>query len=194
MENINVTNYTADVVKKKKKTGVIIGAAAAVLVGGSGVAYAAVPVVHNTVNMTVMSPEKYCIDVYENSIDKCFKEHDGQIQAGKKISGGSFTMTVEPDSDTMSLIESQLGQEIFDKLSISVDAKTGDSSVSGKLSLSADDKEVASANYFGFSESGKIYAQVPGLSEKYLYADCNDLMGDDFSQSYIKRMKKTDIY
>ena len=192
MDNLNVTNYSADVVTKKKKPGVIIGVAAAVLVGGSGVAYAAVPVVHNTVNMAVMSPEKYCIDVYENSIDKCFKEYDEKTEVGKKLSGGNFKFTFEPDSDSISLVESQLGNELFDKISISVDAKTNDSSVSGKVLLSADDKEVASANYLGFSESGKIYAQVPGLSEKYLYADCNELLGEDFSETYKNILKKAD--
>ncbi len=192
MEDLNVTNYTADVVKKKKKTGVIIGVAAAVLVGGSGVAYAAVPVVHNTVNMAVMSPEKYCESVYENSIDKCIKDYEPIIQAAEKITGGSMTMTVEPDSDTMSMVESYIGNEIFDKLSISIDGSRNDSSMSGALTLSADDKEVISANVLGFSESGKIYAQVPGLSDKYLYVDCNDTFGEDVGQLYKNNMKKVD--
>ncbi len=55
----NNSEIIANVVPKKKKTGVIAGAAAAVVLGGSGVAYAAVPAVHNTVNMAVMKPEKY---------------------------------------------------------------------------------------------------------------------------------------
>ena len=195
----NMQNYQSEVtgiVKKSKKPIAIIAAVTAVvLVGGCGVAYATVPVVQNTVKMAIMSPEKYCADVYDNCIDKLKEDTDKKY---KRISDGddsienisvSTTLNAELSGTVMSLVEDQLGYEIFDKLSLSADiySDMADSTGEIKLNIKADDNSVITANVIADLKEEMIYYQIPEMSDKYISTDLSGSIGDmDISEEGLR--------
>ena len=195
----NMQNYQSEVtgvVKKSKKPVAIIAAVTAVvLIGGCGVAYAAVPVVQNTVKMAIMSPEKYCADVYDNFIDEFKKDTDEKY---KSISGGndnienisvSTTVNAELSGTVMSLVEDQLGYEIFNKISLSADiySDMADSTGKIKLNIKADDNSVITANAITDLKEEMIYYQIPEMSDKYISTDLSGSIGDmDISEEGLR--------
>lgn len=195
----NMQNYQSEVtgvVKKSKKPVAIIAAVTAVvLIGGCGVAYAAVPVVQNTVKMAIMSPEKYCADVYDNFIDEFKKDTDEKY---KSISGGndnienisvSTTINAELSGTVMSLVEDQLGYEIFNKISLSADiySDMADSTGEIKLNLKADDDSVITANIIADLKNEMMYYQIPEMSDKYISTDLSGSIGDmDISEEGLR--------
>lgn len=176
MDNTNYQDVTANVIpKKKKKAGIIAGTSAAVVLGGSGIAYAAVPVVNNTVNMAIMSPQKYCTSVYQKNIDKMLKESNAEYKQATSYSGGTFEFSYAPDDDIMDMLESQLGgRELFDTITLGMNADTDNSNYKADVYLNTDKKKLVSANVTYMAEDGKMYFQIPELSKKSIELDLSD--------------------
>lgn len=177
MENSNFQDVTANVIpKKKKKAGIIAGTAAAVVLGGSGAAYAAVPAVNNTVNMAIMSPQKYCTSVYQKNFSKLLKESNAEYKQASAYTGGTVEFSYTPDDDIMNMLESQLGgKELFDKITLGVNADTDKSNYKADVYLNADKKKLVSANFTYMAEDGKMYFQVPELNKKSIELDLSEV-------------------
>jgi len=200
----NNQSEVAGIVKKSKKPAAIIAAVTAVvLVGGCGVAYATVPAVQNTVKMTIMSPEKYCADVYDNCIEKLKESTDKQY---KSISGGddklentsaSITLNAELSDSVMSVVEDELGYKIFDKISLSSDMYSDMDESTGeiKLNILADDDSVISANVITDLKEKMIYCQVPELNDKYISYDLSSAFEEmELSEDDIGSLSDISVY
>jgi len=184
MDNSNFQDVTASVIpKKKKKAGIIAGTAAAVVLGGSGAAYAAVPAVNNTVNMAVMSPQKYCTSVYQKNFSRMLKESNAEYKQASAYTGGTVELSFTPDDDIMDMLESQLGgKELFDTLTLGINADTDKSNYKADVYLNTDKNKLVSANVTYMAENGKVYFQVPELNKKSLELELSDAVGlSDFS-------------
>lgn len=175
----NYNEFQTSAVRRKKKTGVVIGAAAAVVVGGSGVAYAAVPAVQNTVNMTVMSPEKYCTKVYEDFFADMYESEKKTDADAKQADLKSITVDLGKYSDQL---KDAVGYDLFKTLTIECDTAVSAKKmseakmVSGKATLKADDRTVVSGEVIMDMENGVLYLTVPELSEKSISLDFGEYM------------------
>ncbi len=198
MDNTNYQDVTANVIpKKKKKAGIIAGTAAAVVLGGSGVAYAAVPAVNNTVNMAVMSPQKYCTSVYQKNISRMLKESNAEYKQASAYTGATVELSYTPDEGIMNVLESQLGgNELFDTLTLGINADTDRSNYKADIYLNADKKKVVSANATYMAEEGKMYFQIPELNKKSLELDLSEAA--EFSElsagSFAVKQPDADTY
>lgn len=184
--NESYNEIQTNVVRKKKKTGVVIGAVAAVVVGGSGAAYAAVPAVQNAVDMTVMSPEKYCAKVYGDCFEKAYKSEKKVDADASQLDFKRMTIDLGEYATQMS---SALGYDLFKTLTVEFDTavsskKMADAKmVSGKAILKADDRTVISGEVVMDIEKSIIYLTVPDLSEKSIKIDVS---------KYLEELEITD--
>lgn len=175
----NYNEFQTSAVRKKKKTGIVIGAAAAVVVGGSGVAYAAVPAVQNTVNMTVMSPDKYCTKVYEDFFADMYESEKKTDADAKQADLKSITVDLGKYSDQL---KDAVGYDVFRTLTIECDTAVSAKKmseakmVSGKATLKADDRSVVSGEVIIDIENSVLYLTVPELSEKSISLDLGEYM------------------
>lgn len=161
----------AKVEKQKKKTGVVIGTAAALLVGGGVTAYAAVPAVRNTVNLAVMSPEKYCESVYRNTVDETADILGNSVVSGKN--GVKLSARLSLDDNVLENMQQNLNSEFFKELKFDVEGNYYDTWTEALISVTADDKSVISLN--AFNHDNTAYIQIPQASEKYISYNTEDI-------------------
>ncbi len=177
----NYNEFQTNAIRKKKKTGVVIGAVAAVLVGGSGVAYAAVPAVQNTVNMTVMKPDKYCVKVYEECFDKMYKEAASTEGSANEINFKKLTVDVPELAD---LLAAELGYDVFNSLSLEVDTAISAKKLSASdlyqttAVIKADDREVVKLDVIVDVKNKMLYMNIPGLTDKICSIDLSEEIPD----------------
>lgn len=176
MDNYNYYNeYQMTAVRKGKKAPLIVGISAALLLGGSGAAYAAVPVVNNAVNKTIMSPEKYCRKVYSTALDDAVsKMKDVSNQSGNLYSSA---FSFEFSDELKDMINESLGSEICGKVSFECEtgySKSSSSVVECKGVLKADGNEALNADIIYDAENGVLYLTIPELSSKTLKIEASD--------------------
>lgn len=189
-------------VKKKHKALFAAAAAVVVLAGGSAAAYGFIPSVKNTVNMAVMSDDKYyhwvesenaedtagdISDIYKQIIDSAVKESEFQLKAdlnSEAISSliESFQNGAGASGDFASAIK------IPESISIDAASKIEDGNAAVTYALKADDNALATLN--GFIQDTILYYEIPELSKDYLSFNIDDVtslmqqLGEDSPANY----------
>ena len=174
-------------VKKKHKALFAAAAAVVVLAGGSAAAYGFIPSVKNTVNMAVMSDDKYyhwvesenaedtaedISEIYKQIIDSAANESEFQLKAdlnSEAISSliESFQNGAGASGDFASAIK------IPESISIDAASKIEEGNATVTYSLKADENALATVN--GFIKDTILYYEVPELSKDYLSFNIDDI-------------------
>lgn len=178
-------------VKKKGITAVIVTILIilAVLVGGSAAAYNFVPAVKNNVKMLLNDPEDYYAWVenenMEDTADDISKAYgnltaksESYMEIKANLESAAISALIEQNAG-VSLAES--GIKIPGEISIVSNSKMIDAVTSGSAKLTADGKDIVTANVY--LKDGKYYYQIPELSSSYIAIDIATLLETSAQQS-----------
>lgn len=167
--NNDYNEYQMTAVRKGKKAPLIAGITAALLLGGCGAAYAAVPAVNNAVNKTVMSPEKYCRNVYSKAFDDAASRmNDCFAEAGSLY---STAISFEFSDELKKKVNESLESEICGKITFECETgctKEKDAVAEYKGVLKADGEKAAEADLIYDSKNGVLYLTIPEFCSKTL--------------------------
>ncbi|MDE5917473.1 MAG: hypothetical protein K2G62_05035 [Oscillospiraceae bacterium] len=174
-------------VKKKHKALFAAVAAVVVLAGGSAAAYGFIPSVKNTVNMAVMSDDKYyhwvesenaedtaedISEIYQKIIDSAANESEFQLKAD--LNSEAISSLIESFQNGAGA-SGDFASDIKIPESISIDAasKIEEGNATVTYSLKADENALATLN--GFIKDTILYYEVPELSKDYLSFNIDDI-------------------
>ena len=161
----------ADVVSasaKKAGKGTVIATAAAVVIGGAGIAYAAVPAVRNTVRMAVMKPDDYCAYVYQNTVDR-FDDQAVKHAEASETNTSDVTLEIELADDSAASLQSIYGDGFCRKLTANGHVTAADGCTQSDFAVEADGRPVLDLDLAVGEEKG--FFKIGKLSDSYVEYD-----------------------
>ena len=188
--------------KGKMVAGITAGALA-VVAGGGAVAYASSDYVKNQVKLTVSSPENYFAWVNEKNTEDFAKQVSEQYRTAidemKSGQKSSVSLKYEVSDEVRNLLVDEIGddeQEVidiiknFNDVSISMNADSKDSIMSGNAFIEWNGEKLASCDMAVDSSAMDILFRIPELAEQWINVDMTDSYYiDEESENYQKYMK-----
>jgi len=197
----NLEDYSVVGAESAKKTSIpiIAGIGALVLVGACVLSYMFIPQVKNTVRLATLEPNEYLQTVIkDNCADlatSMTQQYDKNLQTYNMEDGLAYDYNLSVklsdqliDTLNQSMSESS-GEALPDNFPTKYDIKGNinakDSLSSINMELFANDTSLISASVVSDVENEKIYAQVPELSEGYIYVTPQEQSEeDDYSYDF----------
>lgn len=180
-------------VKKKKPIVLIIVIILAVLAAGSAAAYNFVPSVKNAVKMQLNDPEDYylwveeenmsdTIDAVSEAYGKMFKSQGMEMELKADLEKDAFNSLLSEMTDPSG---TGLPFTVPGNVSIKLSSGHDKNSASAVMTVSADDKTLATLDMLENFEDGAYYYKVPELSDGVIKMNLSDIMAEAMQSEQI---------
>lgn len=180
-------------VKKKKPIVLIIVIILAVLAAGSAAAYNFVPSVKNAVKMQLNDPEDYylwveeenmsdTIDAVSEAYGKMFKSQGMEMELKADLEKDAFNSLLSEMTDPSG---TGLPFTVPGNVSIKLSSGHDKNSASAVMTVSADDKTLATLDMLENFEDGAYYYKVPELSDGVIKMNLSDIMAEAMQDEQI---------
>lgn len=179
---------------KNKSIPIIAGIGALVLVGACVLSYMFIPSVKNTVRLATLEPNEYLETVIKdncaNVATSMASNYDKNLQSYNMEDGLAYdyNLSIKLSDQLIDTLNQYIigssTETLPDNFPTKYDMKgkinAKDNLSSINMELLANDTSVISANVVSDVENEKIYAQVPELSEGYIYVTPQEQSEDDY--------------
>ncbi len=174
--------------KKKKPIGIIAGICAVAIVGGSALLYNFVPVVKNTVRMAVMKPADYLQTVQTENLRSVSADiAEGYNKSYDYYNADSLgaDMNISVDLAEPYAVDEELGMNI-ENVSAGINFAMDSDVISENISVSINDKEVATADAVIDAVGKKFLVNISELTDSYIDMSGSEMNFSGFSSFNYK--------
>lgn len=180
-------------VKKKKPIVLIIVIILAVLAAGSAAAYNFVPSVKNAVKMQLNDPEDYYLWVEEENMSDTIDAVSEAYGKMFKSQGMEMELKADLEKDAINSLLSEMTDPsgtglpftVPGNVSIKLSSGHDKNSASAVMTVSADDKTLATLDMLENFEDGAYYYKVPELSDGVIKMNLSDIMAEAMQDEQI---------